>query len=183
MPSKTALVLASRGDPIFGAIGRLASRALKPIVKGVRGLFSQGKAAIESAFPGGAADVAKVGTAIAKTKTARVIASTGVTAGTAFVAARQGVRSVTNGQVIEGEFTTLPNGCPNGKIVNVAAHQRIIPIDRFGRPRRRINVLNTKALSRATRRLGGFQKRARKVEKMLSKIAPRSRSRSRRKVC
>jgi len=183
MPSKTAIVLANQGDPIFGAIARLGARLARPAIRAVRTGLKSVRTAVESAFPGGAADVAKVGTAIAKSKTAQVAASTALTGTAAFVAGRSGARSVTQGQIIEGEFISSATGCPTGKIVNVAAHQRIIPIDRFGRPRRRINVLNTKALSRATRRLGGFQKRARKVEKMLQKIAPRSRGRSRRKVC
>ena len=71
-------------------------------------------------------------------------------------------------------------GCPVAKVVDVQAHQRLIPIDpRTGKPRRRINVLNVRALSRATRRLGGFQKRAKRVEAQLAKIAPRKRTRRR----
>jgi len=78
----------------------------------------------------------------------------------------------------EGQYVQGRDGCPNAKVVNVAAHERLIPIDpRTGKPRRRINVLNVSALSRATRRLGGFQKRAKRVEIQLSKIAPRKRSR------
>jgi len=46
--------------------------------------------------------------------------------------------------------------------------------------RRRMNVLNVKALRRSTRRLAGFQREAKKVEKELRKLAPQSRSRSRR---
>lgn len=46
--------------------------------------------------------------------------------------------------------------------------------------RRRMNVLNVKALRRSTRRLAGFQREAKKVEKELRKLAPQTRSRSRR---
>ncbi len=44
--------------------------------------------------------------------------------------------------------------------------------------RRRMNVLNVKALRRSTRRLAGFQREAKKVEKELRKLAPASRRRS-----
>lgn len=46
------------------------------------------------------------------------------------------------------------------------------------KPRRRMNVLNPRALSRSTRRLAGFQKRASKVEKVLRRLAPPSRRRA-----
>jgi hypothetical protein len=45
------------------------------------------------------------------------------------------------------------------------------------KPRRRMNVLNPRALSRATRRLAGFEKRSAKVEKVLRKLAPPARRR------
>lgn len=184
MPSKTALVLANRGDPIFGAIAR---RLAGPILRISRSLVGSGRAALAS-IRGAAQTIAgsqaiarraPQAIAIVKSKTARVIAGTALTGGAAFVAGRAGARAGIEGELVFGE-----GGCPTGKVVNVAAHQRIIPLDRFGRPRRRIDVLNTKALSRATRRLGGFQKRARRVEKQLARIAPRSRSRRRSKgVC
>jgi len=44
---------------------------------------------------------------------------------------------------------------------------------------RRMNPLNPRALSRATRRLASFTRRVRSVEKQLRKIAPRTRSRPR----
>jgi len=184
MPSKTALVLASRGDPIFGALARLAVRGVRGLVRTVRGAVSGTVKQIEGAVAGpGARKAIAAGTAIAKSKTARVVAGTATTVGAAAVGTRLARQDGIPPFTVEGEFLVGPTGCPTGKIVEVAAHQRVIPIDRFGRPRRRINVLNTKALSRATRRLGGFQKRARKVERMLSKIAPRSRTRRQRKVC
>ena len=184
MPSRTALVLANRGDPIFGAIAR---RLAGPLIRIGRSLVGSARAAIQTVRGtvqtiSGSQAIARRGTqavTIARSRTARVIAGTALTGGTAFVAGRSGARSALEGEVVFGE-----GGCPTGKIVNVAAHQRVIPLDRFGRPRRRIDVLNTKALSRATRRLGGFQKKARRVEKQLARIAPRSRSRRRSKgVC
>ena len=47
-----------------------------------------------------------------------------------------------------------------------------------GRKRRRMDPLNVKALRRATRRLAGFQREAKKVDAQLRKIAPKSRSRT-----
>ena len=173
--SRTALVLASQGDPIFGAI----ARALGGVAKSVVGL---GKKVISKGLGLGTASKTKVaietakGTAqtVKKSKTARVILEAAIVAG----AGAAGVNLAENGEAVQNGFLVGPGGCAVGKLVNVAAHQRVIPVDRFGRPRRRVNVLNTKALSRATRRLGGFQKRARKVEKQLSRIAPQRRRRT-----
>ena len=187
MPSKTALVLANQGDPIFGAIAGLIRGGIR-VARGVT-----------RAIRGGRSTAAAVGTAIARSpqtgaivrvarsRVARVAAEAvgfGAIAGGASIATRRAIGERIPGIDVQGEFISGPTGCPTGKVVNVAAHQRIIPLDRFGRPRRRIDVLNTKALSRATRRLGGFQKRARRVEKQLARIAPRTRSRRRSKgVC
>ena len=187
MPSRTALVLANQGDPIFGAISGLIRGGIKTLrgvgrlISGTRRVAAQAGTAIQrSPATGGLVRVAK-------SKVARVAAEAtgfGVIAGGASLATRRIAGERIPGFGVEGEFISGPGGCPTGKVVNVAAHQRIIPLDRFGRPRRRIDVLNTKALSRATRRLGGFQKRARRVEKQLARIAPRSRSRRRSKgVC
>jgi len=44
--------------------------------------------------------------------------------------------------------------------------------------RRRMNVLNVKALRRSTRRLAGFNREAKKVEKELRKLAPPARRRT-----
>ena len=187
MPSRTALVLANQGDPIFGAIAGLLRGGVRTI-RGVRRLFGAAKGTAAAA---GTAIARSPQTGaivrVAKSKVARVAAEAtgfGVIAGGASLATRRIAGERIPGFGVEGEFISGPTGCPTGKVVNVAAHQRIIPLDRFGRPRRRIDVLNTKALSRATRRLGGFQKRARRVEKQLARIAPRSRSRRRAKgVC
>lgn len=185
-PSRTALVLANQGDPIFGALGRLALRGFKGITKLIRGGAKKGGELVRSPQTGELVRQTGSGTfaRIAKSKVARVIAE-GAGFGTVAGIAGQVVRGNIPGPgSFDGQFTFGQGGCPTGKVVNVAAHQRIIPLDRFGRPRRRIDVLNTKALARATRRLGGFQKRARRVEKQLARIAPRARSRRRSKgVC
>jgi len=184
-PSKTALVIASRGDPIFGGLGRLAFKGFKAL----RGLIKGSRAAGQAIqripqAPGTLGRIARTGQVVLRSKTARVIAGGAVFGGASEIASRAIRGAQAPGFNVEGEFVVGPGGCPTGKVVNVAAHQRIIPLDRFGRPRRRIDVLNTKALARATRRLGGFQKRARRVEKQLARIAPRSRRRSRSKgVC
>ncbi len=185
-PSRTALVLQSQGDPIFGAIGRFLAGKVKPIIKSVRTLIGRGRD-IVGASTGTSIATRSVGgtlTRARQSKIARVLGEGAVFGGGAAVVGRA-VRGIfPGGANVEGQFVFGESGCPTGKVVEVAAHQRIIPLDRFGRPRRRIDVLNTKALARATRRLGGFQKRARRVEKQLARIAPRSRRRSRSKgVC
>lgn len=63
------------------------------------------------------------------------------------------------------------------------AIERFIPggatgFQNVSKKRRRMNVLNVKALRRSTRRLAGFQREAKKVEKELRKLAPPSRRRS-----
>lgn len=183
--SRTALVLSNRGDPIFGAIAgaiRGGIRVIRGVVRAVRGSQAVGSQATQIATRARGAI-----TTIARSRTGRVLAEAGAIGAATAVGVRVGARgpgATAPGFTVEGGFQIGPNGCPTGKIVDVAAHQRIIPLDRFGRPRRRIDVLNTKALARATRRLGGFQKRARRVEKQLARIAPRSRSRRRSKgVC
>jgi len=181
--SKTALVLANRGDPIFGALFKVALRGARGIFRTVRSVIKSRGAAPSGELVRSPATGALV--RIAKSKAARVVAEGTAFGGIAAVAGRA-VRSTLGppGSNVQDGFVVGPGGCPTGKLVNVAAHQRVIPLDRFGRPRRRIDVLNTKALARATRRLGGFQKRARRVEKQLARIAPRSRSRKRSKgVC
>lgn len=186
MPSRTALVIASQGDPIFGALARLAIRgvrAVRGIIKTVRAARGSTQIATRA---GTIATRARGGiVSIAKSRTGRVLAEVATVGGATAIGVRVGQRApAAPGFQVEGNVQFSPSGCPIGKIVDVAAHQRVIPLDRFGRPRRRIDVLNTKALARATRRLGGFQKRARRVEKQLAKIAPRSRSRRRSKgVC
>lgn len=180
MSSRTALVLQSQGDPLFGAIANF-------LFKGGRRIFGAAKRVLTGAKSTAVAVrqapavVKRTGqiVRVAKSKPARVIAEAVALGTGTFIGARAGsFGSPPPGFQIEDGFVVGPGGCPTGKVIEVAAHQRVIPLDRFGRPRRRINVLNTKALSRATRRLGGFQKRARRVEKQLARIAPRSRRRS-----
>lgn len=186
MPSRTAMVLRNQGDPIFGALAKVALRGIRGIGRLIGGGRRAGGELVRSPQTGelvrrGAGAVST----IARSRTARIVAE-GAGFGTVAAAAGEAFRRFrgTSQFTTEGGFQLSPEGCPIGKVVEVAAHQRIIPLDRFGRPRRRIDVLNTKALSRATRRLGGFQKRARRVEKQLARIAPRSRSRRRSKgVC
>jgi len=178
--SKTALVMQNRGDPfLHGALTRLALRGARRVFGGVTRVFgrARGRSQAIARLPAAGA----IGR-IARSKAARVVAEGAAFGGVAAVAGRfvRGALGLPGADVQDG-FVMGPGGCPTGKIVEVAAHQRVIPLDRFGRPRRRIDVLNTRALARATRRLGGFQKRARRVEKQLSKIAPRSRSRRRSK--
>jgi len=187
MPSRTALVLNNQGDPIFGALAGLVRGGIR-IARGVTRLVRGGRGAAAAAGTAIARSPATGGLVrVAKSKVARVAAEAtgfGIIAGGASLATRRIAGERIPGIGLEGEFISGPTGCPTGKVVNVAGHQRIIPLDRFGRPRRRIDVLNTKALARATRRLGGFQKRARRVEKQLARIAPRTRGRRRAKgVC
>lgn len=181
------MVLANRGDPIFGAIGRLLSRGVKA-VRGIVTGFPRGQAetAIARTGTAGPALLARravaAGGALVRTKTARVVGGLVATGGAAAIGSRLGTPG---GALARSDgFVVSPTGCPIAKVVQVSAHERLMPIDRFGKARRRINVLNTKALSRATRRLVGFQKRARRVEKSLARLAPRTRGRSRaRKIC
>ena len=68
----------------------------------------------------------------------------------------------------------LPLGRPSSQRLPAGRPATRMP----GEPsrRRRMNPLNVKALRRSTRRLAGFQREAKKVEKQLRKIAPQRRS-------
>jgi len=59
---------------------------------------------------------------------------------------------------------------------NIMGAAGALPGRPVGQRRRRMNPLNVKALRRSTRRLAGFQREAKKVEKQLRKIAPQRRS-------
>lgn len=182
MGNRVDLMRMNQGDPIFGALGKLivggvklAGRAL-----GIGGPKSKTAMVLATkAVPavGAVTAVARqVGGALAKSKTARVVGGLVATGGAAAIGTRLAVPGT--GFAQEGGFLLSATGCPVAKVVEVSAHQRLMPIDRFGKARRRINVLNTKALSRATRRLVGFQKRARRVERSLARLAPKRRGRS-----
>jgi len=152
----------SQGDPFLGALIRGAGALIGKGIRAVRGVGRK-------ALPGGS--VAE--TAMVATGAGAVGAAAPGAIGEFFGGAKR-LLGVNGG----GQYVENAAGCPTAKIVEVREHQRLIPIDpRTGKPRRRINVLNVSALSRATRRLGGFQKRAKRVEAQLSKIAPRRRTR------
>jgi len=155
----------SQGDPFLGSL--------------IRGAFTVGKALVKKfakpkALP---AYTGIVGPAVGGAVGGAIVPQ--IPVGEIWQKSKRLLGVDTNGTQ-QGQVLTNAAGCPTGKVIDVQAHQRVIPIDpRTGRPRRRINVLNVSALSRATRRLGGFQKRAKRVEAQLSKIAPRKRTRRR----
>jgi len=152
----------SQGDPFIGSLIRGAGALIS---RGVRAVRGAGRKALPA---GGAAETAAIATG------AGAVGATAPSAIGEFFTGAKKLLGVNGG----GQYVENAAGCPTAKIVEVREHQRLIPIDpRTGKPRRRINVLNVSALSRATRRLGGFQKRAKRVESQLSKIAPRRRTR------
>lgn len=68
--------------------------------------------------------------------------------------------------------------CPPGHKVSTRRDPRTGQVTTCCVKRRRMNPLNPKALSRATRRLSGFTRRVKAVEKQLRKLAPPSRRRA-----
>ena len=163
LQAAVARAYGSQGDPFLGSLIRGAFTVGKALVK----KFAKPKL-LPAGFPGGV-----VGPAIGGAAGGAIINQFPVREVFRRGGELLGMDTRGGGQIVENAA-----GCPTAKVIDVAAHQRTIPIDpRTGRPRRRINVLNVSALSRATRRLGGFQKRAKRVEAQLSKIAPRKRTR------
>lgn len=164
LQAAVARAYGSQGDPFLGSL--------------IRGAFTVGKALVKKF-------ATKAPTGIIPYPTGLIGGAVGGAAGGALMRRgipqevfRQGKELLGLDTRREGQYVENAAGCPTSKVIDVQAHQRLIPIDpRTGRPRRRINVLNVSALSRATRRLGGFQKRAKRVEAQLSKIAPRKRTR------
>ncbi len=75
-------------------------------------------------------------------------------------------------QMMAPRFVSAPSGRAGTARVDVETGEELPKA-------RRMNPLNPRALSRATRRLSSFTRRVRSVEKQLRKIAPKARSRPR----
>lgn len=153
MPSRTAMVLAgARGDPIFGALARIGARFLGPAIKGIGRLIrGQSKTALVLRSPG-------TGRLITTRASARGVARF---RGRATRVARAVGAAAGLGAVFEA----------GGQLFDAVTGE---PVDK---KRKRMNVLNPRALSRATRRLAGFNRRSKSVEKQLRKLCPPSRRR------
>lgn len=169
MASRSALVMMSRGDPGIFSIFKRLGRGVVGAVKGFAGLGRKAETnlgALRTAAGGG--DVGASGTrtaAVMGTGGAIPIKQAGL-AGAAGAAIgrvaprlgpvlRTGGKLAVAGAVLEagGQLFDAVTGAPIKK-------------------RRRMNVLNPRALSRATRRLAGFNRRTKTVEKVLRRLAP-----------
>jgi len=153
--SRTAMLTGSQGDPFLGAlipalgaIGRLAVRGISRIFKG------GAKAPTMRVPPGG------ITTGIIRPPSRTAALSTVSQIGGAILkGAGAGLTAATVGASFFGT-----------QRAPLTIEQRV----EAGLParRRRMNVLNPKALRRATRRLSGFNRMAKKTQKELAKLAP-----------
>lgn len=158
MPSRTRMLkMAAQGDPILGL------SFLAPLVgRAVGGLFKRGAKRVAGAiarrpvlpsrpimFPSRTTQVARPG------RFGRI--------------ARRGAGAVGAGVAFEA----------GGRLVRRPVQMVERPDGTFGPARRRrMNPLNVKALRRSTRRLAGFNRISKQVEKELRKLAPPARRRS-----
>jgi len=154
MPSRTAMVLAGRRGALQGAQGDpifgLIARGLTRIARPiVRGVRTliRNRSKTSMVLGGGGGAIATRGGSVLGTRTARAARAAASAAGLGAVFTAGGVLV----DAITGE-----------------------PVEK---KRRRMNVLNPKALSRSTRRLAGFNRRSKAVEKQLRKLCPPSRRR------
>lgn len=154
MPSRTAMVLAGRRASLRGARG-------DPIF----GLIARGFARIaRPIFRGVKSVIAN------RSKTAMVLAPGG-----GAIQSRAAGRVLTQGgRAVRAVGAALGLGAAfeaGSQLVDAVTGE---PVEK---KRRRMNVLNPKALSRSTRRLAGFNRRSKAVEKQLRKLCPPSRRR------
>lgn len=155
MPSRAAFIgrmqaRSLRGDPgLFGALGRLLRKGVKavPGVGTAAALFDIGSALLPPGVSRGKAVATAVMGALPGASTALAL---GPAAARAIVGPRLG----------GGPF-----GLPIGR-----GAPPMLPGAVAGRRRRRMNPLNPRALTRAVRRLVGFQKRVSRVERLLGRI-------------
>jgi len=155
MPSRTAMVLAGRRGALQGAQGDpIFGALLKGFTRLAKPIF-RGVRKIISNRSKTSMVLGGGGGAIA-TRGASVVGGRVIRAGRA-VAAAAGL-----GAVFEA----------GGQLFDAATGEPV------GRRRRRMNPLNPRALSRATRRLASFNRRSKSVEKQLRKLVPASRRRA-----
>lgn len=159
VPSRAAMLTGSAGDPFLGAlIGGLGAIGRKLIPLAVRGIgrIFRGKPKPTPRIPGG-----------------------GLTTGV--LATRPESRSAAisriGSSILRGGVTGLSAAAIGSQLIDVArapaGMTRAEAIAAGLAPkRRRMNVLNPKALRRATRRLSGFNRMAKKTQKELAKLAP-----------
>ena len=159
MPSRTAMVLSSRraslhgaqGDPIFGMLARGFTKLARPIFRGV-GRIIRGRS-----------------------KTSMVLARSPATGKLVRVPRGQVLGSKAGRLARAGAAAVAAGGLfeIGGQIIDAITGEVVGPAKK-----KRMNVLNPRALSRATRRLAGFNRRSKSVEKQLRKLCPPSRRRS-----
>ncbi len=167
MPSRTALVFSNRGDPgILSVLGRFG----RGFVKGILGIAGGGTRTARvfrtppinppvGQIPGLATPLIGAGTILARG--AAGVAGRVARAGAAGPLVRAGAKILAGGALFE----------LGGVIFDAITGERV------SKKPRRINVLNPRALSRATRRLSGFNRRVKTVEKVLRRLAPPARRR------
>ncbi len=153
------LQMQNQGDPIFG-IGTLIGLAGRGIARLGGALFKRGAKRAQAplrgvAIPGIAGGV--VGLAKSRTTQLMGLIRGGAVSSRGRRIAVGAAGAVAAGAAFEGGSRLVR--LADGSVVEVPK-------------RRRMNVLNPKALRRSTRRLAGFNREAKKVQRELAKLAP-----------
>lgn len=150
--SRTAMVLggrgslrSARGDPIFGLISRFALKVAPFIRKGI-GALTRGASKTSQVLTQGA------------------VRLPGGIRPRIFTGRAGRIARVAAGAVGAGAAFEV-----GGQLIDAATGQAI-----DGKKKRRMNVLNPRALSRSVRRLAGFNRRSKSVAKQLRRLAPPS---------
>lgn len=184
MPSRTALVFQSRGDPGILSV-------FKKIGKGIAGFVTGGPVGALQGIIGGSGTKTKqvlntVAGQIPRGVPAPQIKGAAFATGARAAGAAAAVGATAIARRIVPKLAAGGLPAKAGKILAGGALFELggfifdaITGENLGRKKiRRMNVLNPRALSRATRRLSGFNKRSRNVEKQLRKLAPPARRRA-----
>lgn len=154
MPSKTAMVLSARRASLRGARGDPIFGALiRGFTKLARPIFRGVKAL--------ATRGSKTALVLRSPQTGKLVAAPAASLGK---------------KILRGVVTAVGAGAlfeSGGRLFDSITGADVGPARR-----KRMNVLNPRALSRATRRLAGFNRRSKAVEKQLRKLCPPSRRRS-----
>jgi len=184
VPSRTAMVLGSRGDPglfsVLKRVGRAAARIGSFITGGVA---AAAPGAVAAVVPGNSgtrtARVTQIGLSngrVASRATPQLARASFIPSIGAAGAVAGRVLARVSPATVRGAGKILAGGAlfELGGLIFDAVTGEFVEKKKV----RRMNVLNPRALSRATRRLSGFNKRSKNVEKQLRRLAPAARRRS-----
>jgi len=185
MPSRTMMVLGNRGDPglfsVLKKIGRVAAGIGSFVTGGLTGVAAAAAGAAVGASGTKTARVVKTSLSNGRVSpraagTPQLVKASFVPSFGAAATVGRAIAARVTPATIRGAGKILAGGAifELGGLLFDAITGEFIEKKKI----RRMNVLNPRALSRATRRLSGFNKRSRNVEKQLRRLAPPARRRA-----